>query len=150
MSEIPSYLVKQYGYGSEEDPDAHQCTPEEFVKRDEEVNISVRQQMIERLLMNAKLYEKEPITSHNDQSDQGKVSCKVADETLTRLNQVNPIQKSVWPHILNNRSVILIGNTDYYPHLLYLPPVCELVKVDIYDRKFNFRLDDFEKYGFNV
>lgn len=128
-SDIPSYLVKEYGYGSEEDPDAHQYTYNEFVKRGDEVNVSIRQQMIETLLKNATLYEKEPITNQIDQPNQSMVSCKVADECLSRLKKIYPMQKSVWSHILSKRSVILLGNTDYYPQLLYLPPVCDLIKV---------------------
>lgn len=127
-SDIPSYLIKQYGYGSEEDPDANQYAYEDIVKRDEEVAVSVRQQMIETLLKDAKLCEKEPITNGNNQFD-SQATCKVAEESLTRLNKIYPIQKSVWPHILNKKSAILIGNTDYYPHLLYLPAICDLIKV---------------------
>lgn len=121
-------MIKQYGYGSEEDPDANQYTFEEIVKRDEEVNISIRQQMIDTLLKDAKLYEKEPITNCINPFD-SQATCEVANEYLTRLNKIYPIQKSVWPHILNEKSAILIGNTNYYPHLLYLPAICDLIKV---------------------
>lgn len=121
-------MIKQYGYGSEEDPDANQYAFEDSAKRADEVNISVRQQMIETLLKDANLYENEPTTNCYNQFD-NLASCEVADENLTRLNKIYPIQKAVWPHILNRKSAILVGNTDYYPHLLYLPPVCHLIKV---------------------
>lgn len=118
-------------YGSEEDPDANQYAYEDFAKRDEEVNISVRQQMIDTLLKDAKLYEIEPITNCINQFD-SQASCDVVDENLKRLNKIYPIQKSVWPHILNKRSVVLVGNTDYYPHLVYLPPICDMIKVMLF------------------
>lgn len=119
------------GYASEEDPDAHQCTIEEFAKRDEEVNISIRHQMIERLLQNAKLFEKEPITNRNDESD-SMILAEMPEETLKLFNKKHPIQKSVWSEILNKKSVILVGCTDYYPHLIYLPPICGMIKVNIF------------------
>lgn len=115
-------------YDSEEDPNANQYKFEDTVKRDEEVKLSVRQQMIETLLKDAKLHEKEPITNCLNEIDE-QASCAVADESLKRLNKIYPVQKSVWPHILSKRSAILIGNTEYYPHLLYLPALCDLIKV---------------------
>lgn len=129
MSDNLSYLYNEYACGSEEDPDAHQYTQIEFLRREHEVQLSIRQQMIETLLKNATLSEKEPITNQIDEPDQSMVSCGIAVESLIRLDKIYPIQKSVWPHILNKRSVILLGNTDFYPHLLYLPPVCDLIKV---------------------
>lgn len=116
------------GYDSEEDPNANQYKFEDSVKRDEEVNFSLRQQMIATLLKDANLYGSEPITNCKKQID-AQVSCAVADESLNSLKKIYPIQRSVWPHILKKRSAILIGNTDYYPHLLYLPAICELINV---------------------
>lgn len=117
------------GYASEVDPDANKFKFEDAAKRDEEVQIRLRQKHVESLLENAKIYTKEPITSHIDHQLDGMVSCDLADDTLTRLDKVYPIQKSVWPHILSRRSVILVGNTDFYPHLMYLPPICDMIKV---------------------
>lgn len=114
---------------SEDEPDAYQATFEELHQRDDEIKRFKHQQMIEALLENAKLAETEPIKNFIDQSDGRQVSCKVADDHLVRLKKTYPMQKSVWPHILNGKSIILIGNTDYYPHLVYLPPVCDLIKV---------------------
>lgn len=111
-----------------EDDDKNNLTEEQLAKRTEEVNVSIPQQMIETLLKNAYVYAKEPIVNAID-APGATASCKVADETLTRLRKVYPIQKSVWPHILNKRSVVLVGNTDYYPHLVYLPPICDMIKV---------------------
>lgn len=118
------------GYPTEED-ESNNRTKEQLVKRDEEVNVSIPQQMIETLLKNAELYAKEPITNGID-APGTTVACKMANETLTRLSKVYPIQKSVWPHILNKRSVVLVGNTDYYPHLVYLPPICDMIKVMLF------------------
>lgn len=128
VSSIPSYLIKN-GYASEADPDANKFKFEDTKKRDVEVQIELRQKLVESLLENAKLCTKEPITSHSDHQLDGMVSCELADDTLTRLDKVYPIQKSVWPHILSRRSVILVGNTDFYPHLMYLPPICDMIKV---------------------
>lgn len=114
---------------SEDEPDANTYKYEDSKKRDEEYDISIRRRMIESILESAKLCEHLPITNCFDQSNEFQISCEIGDETLTRLNQIYPIQKLVWPHILNKRSTILIGNTDYYPHLLYLPAVCDLIKV---------------------
>lgn len=137
------------GYDSEEDPNANQYKFEDTVKRDEEVNLSVTQQMIETLLKDAKLCEKEPITYCINQIDDP-ASCKVADESLIRLNKIYPVQKCVWPHISSKRSAILIGNTEYYPHLLYLPAVCDLIKVlSIFKFKFYATLN-IDLFGFNA
>lgn len=126
VSSIPSYMIRD-GYPSEED-NANNCTTEQLAKRDDEVNVSIPQQMIETLLKNAELCAKEPITN-GIVPPAAMVQRKVADEALTRLGKVYPIQKSVWPHILNEQSVILVGSTDYYPHLVYLPPICDMIKV---------------------
>lgn len=127
VSSIPSYMIKA-GYDSEEDSNANQYRFEDVVKRDKEVKLSVMQQMIETILKDAKLSEKEPISNGIDQIN-SEASCAVADESLKRLNKIYPAQQLAWPHILSKRSTILVGNTDYYPHLLYLPAVCELIKV---------------------
>lgn len=124
---IDSYLIKA-GHDSEEDVNANQYKFEDSAKRGEEVNTSLRQQMIGTLLNDAKLYEGEPITNCTKQVD-SPVSCEIADGNLKALNKIYPIQKSVWPHIFNKKSAILMGNTDYYPHLLYLPVICDMIKV---------------------
>lgn len=125
-SSILSYMIKD-GYASEED-DANNHTEKELAQRDNEVNVSITQSWIENILQNAELYAKEPITNNID-PPAAQLSCKVNDQILNRLNKVYPMQKSVWPFILNKQSVILIGNTDYYPHLVYLPAICDLLKV---------------------
>lgn len=116
------------GYDSEKDVNANQYKFEDSAKREEEMNISLRKQMIGTLLSDAKLYEGEPITNCTKQVD-SQVPCEIADGNLKALNKIHPIQKSVWPHILNKKSAILMGNTDYYPHLLYLPVICDMIKV---------------------
>lgn len=55
--------------------------------------------------------------------------CKAADEAFARLDKAYPIQKTVWPFIWNKISTILIGCTEFYPQLLYLPVVCGLIQV---------------------
>lgn len=131
---------------SEEDPDENQYNEEAFKKRDEETNILIRQQMLDMLLKDAKLCENEPITNFTDQFN-SQASSEIANETLIRLNKIYPIQKLAWPHILNGKSAILLGNTDYYPHLLYLPALCHLIEVIFLDSKWNFRPSALHRYG---
>lgn len=117
----------------EEDLKQNEYSPTEFAKLGEIVSNSGKRELIETLLKDAKLSDNEPISYYtgdaaNLRKDQ--VSCKVADDHLMRLNKTYPIQTSVWQHIFNESSTILIGsNIDYYPHLLYLPPICDLIQV---------------------
>lgn len=88
------------------------------------------QNLTENLLEDARLYVKVPFTNKSG-SLNTLASCNdfYAIKELTRLNKIFPIQKTVWPYILNGDSSILIGNTQCYPQLLYLPIVCGLIKV---------------------
>lgn len=43
------------------------------------------------------------------------------------------MQLYIWPYITNGQSVILIGQTEYYPHLVYLPAICDNIKVRAQD-----------------
>lgn len=89
------------------------------------------QTVIDKLLENAKLSDKEPITNRSDGLMQFDMHacCKTADEAFARQGKTFPIQQIVWPFIRNKTSTILIGNTEFYPQLLYLPVVCGLIQV---------------------
>lgn len=120
---MPSYLWEP----SDSEPDADQY--QEFigeVEKGRNVGLEeLKQQAIKGLLHDAKLFDSEPITNNNEKFDRIE-SCKVADHTLDKMY---PIQNYVWPHILNNESAILIGDTEFYAHLLYLPAICGFVEV---------------------
>lgn len=128
LSPIPSYIEKGF-LPSEDEPEAHERSHEDLLKRDEEVKNSFRHQTMEMLLLDAKLCEQEPITNCQPVTQ---TPHELHEEILIDLNKVYPIQKAVWPHISNNRSIILIGmHSNYYPHLLYLPAICDQIKVMI-------------------
>lgn len=129
QSYVPSYLYDSAD--SEEEPEKYQYTEEGFEKRDREVMLSIQQTKTDKLLSDAKLYDNEPITNINIGSEPTEplVTCELADKALARSNKVYPIQRTVWPHILRGSSAILVGDTEYYPHLLYLPAVCGLIEV---------------------
>lgn len=116
---------------SEDEPEKHQYTEEEFKNREVLAKISVQQNMTDHLLMNAKLFDEEPFTKviDNFEPSDGLISCETADKSFARLNKSYPIQKKVWPYISNGCSTILVGDTEFYPHLLYLPIVCGQIEV---------------------
>lgn len=129
---IPSYLNDSSD--SEEEPDKFTykwISPQSTNDRTISTCEMLKQKWFDSLLIKASLNETAPYI-YSDQminSDEHLFHCKSYLETLKRLNKTYPAQKLVWPYISIRRSGILIGNTDYYPHLLYMPAICNMIEV---------------------
>lgn len=128
-SDLPSYLYEDSA--TEEEPEQYEHTAAELEQRRQQTRIMVRNEIFNSLLKNATLpnekpftYSKKPIPPEDEP-----YFYKELNEQLIRHKKMFPIQNEVWPYISVGRSTVLIGNTTYYPRLLYLPPICDAIKV---------------------
>lgn len=132
-SKVPSYLLESSD--TEDEPElyeykysGHKTTQ----NRSNAAQNAWKKQCFDALLENATLTECEPFLYSEQimiEPDKRLVNCAEYNESLQRLNKEYPVQEKIWPHISMGRSAILIGNTDFYPHLLYMPAICNMVKV---------------------
>lgn len=131
-SAVPSYLLEDSA--TESDPDQYEYKWSENVSKQRAVEAStgLKTILINTLLKDATLTKTTPyVYSYQWSHLYRSTICHQYMEALTRLTKVYPIQNAVWPYILQGRSTFLIGKTDYYPHLLYLPALVTLIKVMI-------------------
>lgn len=128
-SDLPSYLYDDSA--TEEDPEQYEFTAAELEQQKERSRIKLRNEIFNSLLKNATLpnekpftYSKKPIPPRD-----WPYFYKEPNEQLVLHKKMFPIQNEVWPYISDGRSAVLIGNTTNYPKLLYLPPICDAIKV---------------------
>lgn len=130
-SEIPAYMLQD----SESEDDGkqyeYQWSPEKERERSIEASQVLKTQMIEALLKDAALPTREPFTFCRPDNISSELLCEDYLETLLQHNKLYPAQGSVWEYIAIATPTILIGNTDYYPHLLYLPPIISMIRVKL-------------------
>ncbi|XP_031625285.1 uncharacterized protein LOC116341975 [Contarinia nasturtii] len=131
ISAIPSYLYADSATESEPEQYEFQFSANIDKQRSIDAANELRFKFMNFLLENATLA---PVQHYVDSyeflnSHDRSTVCKEYRDILEQLNKVT-VQRSIWPYILQDRTTILIGNTDYYPHLLYLPALITLIKRD--------------------
>lgn len=133
---VPSYMMEDSATEDEPEQYEYEWSPKVEKERMIGVQNALRKQLIGRLLQNATLTSEKPYvySERTCEPDDSLPYCVSYVEELKRLNKVFPVQATVWPYINSGRTSILIGNTDFYPHLLYLPPILNLVMVSISQR----------------
>lgn len=140
---VPSYLLEDSATEDEPEQYEYEWSPKVEKQRMSDVQNALKKQVIHSLLQNATLTNEEPYVYSElkcDDRPDGQLSyCASYAEELKQLDKVYPIQATVWPYIKSGRSSILIGDTDFYPHLLYMPPILNLVMVSV--SKFNLQND---------
>lgn len=132
-SEIPSYYLED----SESEDDGkqyeYQWSPEKEKERQIDASNALKKQMIDALLKDAVLSANEPFTFCHEPNDiLNELFCEDYFESLKEHNKLYPAQPLVWRYISIATSTILIGNTEYYPHLLYLPPIISMIRVKLW------------------
>lgn len=129
-SAVPSYLYESSG--TEVDPNQYEYKWSSEIERERsfDAGIAVKNQMIENLLRNATLTEQDTYVYSKDPKNPDKYLsyCMQYSYALKNHQKMYPVQGAVWPYLKSGHSSILIGNTDFYPHLLYLPPIFDLVQ----------------------
>lgn len=129
-SYVYSYLYEDSA--TEEEPEQYEYSYDDSLERSLKANKSFRLQVIESLLKDARIFtENEPCVYSKtplSRSDQ-LLNCQIANESMHGLIKIDPIQSMVWTSIASGMSAVLIGNTTYYPHLLYLPAICDMIQV---------------------
>lgn len=117
--------------GSEDEPELYQYSAEECDGKDKSAAENILRIRLEFLLKDSTLSEREPITycSNPIEPSEQQASCEFVDGILCGLNKCYPLLKTVRPYITNGRSIILVGEAKFFPHLLYLPPICAMVEV---------------------
>ncbi|XP_055296420.1 putative ATP-dependent RNA helicase TDRD12 [Sitodiplosis mosellana] len=129
--DVNSYLYENSE--TEDEPEQYEYEWSQRIEKERSINAenNLKSVMIEHLLRNATLSEQEPYVYSEQKNDPDKNLPYSASysKALKRLNKEYPVQGIIWPYLKSGRSSILIGNTDFYPHLLYLPPIFNLVKM---------------------
>lgn len=116
---------------SEEEPELYEYSAEKYDEMEKKTDDNIMKIRLQHLLKDAKLSEREPTTYSINPIEpfEQPASCDFIDEVLSRPNESYSLPRTVRPYITNGRSIILIGEADFYPHLLYLPPICAVVEV---------------------
>lgn len=130
-SNIPSYMCENSETESEPEQYAYKWSERVEEERSNSAINAIKRQMMDSLLQNATLAENVQFL-YGDQTKEPVdqlIDCEGYIETLQRLNKLYSVQNIIWPFILQGQTTILLGNTDYYPHLLYMPPILSLIKV---------------------
>lgn len=114
---------------SDSDPELH------------ETQLSVKQTMnrslrsvFEELISNKMLSEQIPINFCELEHSEEYVS-----ESMNKIlnwryesQNINETHMKIWPHLMAMKSLIFVGNVEFLPELVYLKPICWLIKVNIY------------------
>lgn len=128
-----SYLLENSD--TEDEPEQYEYKWSKEVEKERSINASnaIKRKMIDNLLRMATLMKKEPFVYSKliNEPDDNLPYCTSYIDTLKELDKMYPAQKTIWPYINSGRSSILIGNTYFYPHLLYLPPILNMIKVTV-------------------
>lgn len=130
-SRVHSYLLANSETEDEPEQYEYEWSPKIEKERAANVDNALKRQKIEPLLKNATLTEREPYVYSDlkNDPDNNLPYCTAYCDTLKQFNKMYPVQEMVWPYIRSGRSSILVGKTEFYPHLLYMPPILNLVKV---------------------
>ena len=130
---VPAYLLEDSATEDEPEQYEYEWSPKVEKERTIGVQNALKKHLIGSLLQNATLTSEEPYvySEHKIDPDAQLAYCVPYIEELKRLNKVYPVQATVWPYIKSGRSAVLIGNTDFYPHLLYMPPILNLIMVSV-------------------
>lgn len=132
VSHVHSYLLENSETEDEPEQFEYKWTKEIELKRSLDAANSLKKKIINHLLQRATLYKIEPFvySTVKFEPDERLQYCESFIEALNDHNKLYPVQEIIWPYIKSGRPSILIGKTDFYPHLLYLPPILNLVKVN--------------------
>lgn len=123
---VPAYLDRSM------DSEVNPKMFETQLSTNQTLNRSLRLKF-EKLLLNKMLPDQIPIIfCERKQSQQG------VSEALDRMqnwrfeSNINETHRKVWPHLMAMKSLIFVGNTEFLPELLYLKPLCWLIRVNIF------------------
>lgn len=141
VSQVHSYLMETSETEEEPEQYEYKWTKELELKRSIDATNALKKKMINYLLQRANLSEIEPFvySAVKFDPDERLQYCVSFTDALNDHKKLYPVQKTIWPYIKLGRPTILIGKTDFYPHLLYLPPILNLVKVNLNNLKFQIK-----------
>lgn len=115
--------------GSDSDPELHET---QFSVK-QTLNRSLHS-LFEELLSNKRLPEQIPINFCELEHSEEYVS-----ESMSKIQNwhyeskdINETHIKIWPHLMAMKSLIFVGNVEFLPELVYLKPICWLIKVNIY------------------
>lgn len=131
VSHVHSYLLENSDTEDEPEQFEYEWSEEIELKRSLDAASSLKKKMINYLLQRATLSETKPFvySAVEFKPDERLQYCESFIDALNDHNKLYPVQETIWPYIRLGRPSILIGKTDFYPHLLYLPPILNMIEV---------------------